>query len=429
MFVFFAMLARFSGGDIVIGGGYNATEASWEDWAMNKAKSGGGVLNNEWNKRFWCANRHPDGWVICCSDVCSGVFAVYRFSFALCLFFAFILICTVGSTKVGAKVHRGFWFLKAFTLLALVITTLFIKNDAMEAYREVARYLSFIFLLLQILLLIDFGYSWNETWLRYDEACESESCWGWRAAIIGSSASLYILSLVIWVLLYMNFGHDGCPAQQALISVTLVLTVALTIVSCTKIAPHGTLLTSAVVTAYCSYLCYSALASHPDQSCNPLIANNSNSWSDMLVGLLVAAVSMAGTAWSATGSKSALIGEKQGTDLTVTLEDGTGKDSAEAAASDDEEVGAESWWYYHLMMVACSMYLAMLVTDWSAQPATVNGVPVTPADVSHNAYSTSLGTFWVKVVSQWFALAIYAWTLLAPYMLREHRDFGVEFDF
>ena len=46
----------------------------------------------------------------------------------------------------------------------------------------------------------------------------------------------------------------------------------LTIVSCTRIAPHGTLLTSAVVTAYATFLCFSALASHPDASCNPQAA-------------------------------------------------------------------------------------------------------------------------------------------------------------
>ena len=57
---------------------------------------------------------------------------------------------------------------------------------------------------------------------------------------------------------------------MSLITLTLLVTVSLTIVSCSKLAPHGTILTSAVVTLYASYLCYSALASNPDKQCNPL---------------------------------------------------------------------------------------------------------------------------------------------------------------
>ena len=41
---------------------------------------------------------------------------------------------------------------------------IFVDNHAMAAYREVARYASFLFLMMQILLLIDFGYRTNE-WL------------------------------------------------------------------------------------------------------------------------------------------------------------------------------------------------------------------------------------------------------------------------
>ena len=106
----------------------------------------------------------------------------------------------------------------------------------------------------------------------------------------------------MWVLEAQWFGGDGCGAQQALIAVTIVLTLALSIVSCTKIAPHGTLLTSAVVTGYATYQCYSALASHPNDSCNGSSAHTP----DLLVGFVVfvvAMVSMAASAWSATSSK------------------------------------------------------------------------------------------------------------------------------
>ena len=67
----------------------------------------------------------------------------------------------------------------------------------------------------------------------------------------------------------------------------------------------------------------------------------------------------------------------------------------------------------------------MLLTDWSSQPAF--NARATRLDSA--SYDTSLGSFWVKLVSQWICLLLYAWTLLAPYCLREYRDFGIEFDF
>merc|ERR1719164_266449 len=104
---------------------------------MKMAMKGTGIRSS-WNGRFWCASKHPSGWVICCEDVCVGVYSVYRFSFALCLFFAFLTLCTIGSSGFGARVHRGFWFLKAFTLVMLLFCTIWVDNDAMQAYREVA---------------------------------------------------------------------------------------------------------------------------------------------------------------------------------------------------------------------------------------------------------------------------------------------------
>jgi len=263
----------------------------------------------------------------------------------------------------------------------------------------------------------------DEKWLKYDEDCESESCCGWRLAILVSAGVLYIGSIAMWVVLYVQFGHKGCPVQQTLVSLTLILSIFLTVVSCTKFAPHGTLLTSAVVTAYATYLCYSGLASHPDTTCNPYANRSSASISDMLVGMLLTALAMAATAWSSTNNNNK--DKLMGSNLAEPLESGTATEGLTAGASEEEE---ESWWYYHLMMVACSLYTAMLLTDWSVQPWQINGVPAIKEDDAHH-YGTSLGSFWVKIASQWICLLMYAWTLLAPYCLREYRDFGVEFDF
>ena len=85
------------GGDIVIGGHTDHAAVSMIDKAREAAvtHASGESL---WNSHFWCAKEHPGGWVICCADTCGGSFAVYRFSFVLCLFFSTLTLLTVGTS-------------------------------------------------------------------------------------------------------------------------------------------------------------------------------------------------------------------------------------------------------------------------------------------------------------------------------------------
>ena len=330
-----------------------------------------------------------------------GFFSVYRFSLALCLFSATMILFTCRTTRIGAKVHRGFWFLKFVYIIALLVCMLFVDNQTLVGYREVSRYLSVPFLIIQIVLLIDSAYRYNERCLAYDT--EESRCG--TIALSVSSFLLYAFSIGGWVFMILRFGHDGCSVSQTLISMTILLTLGMSIVSCTKIAPHGTIFTSGVVTSYCTYLCYSYLTSYPNGLCNPSAVTHAHNSIDLLVGLLLGAVSMASMAWNATGSKEVLLGEP-----LVETETETRKEDA-----------PESWWYFHLMMGACALYMSMLLTDWSALPPGYD----TPASLVD--YNVGWGSFGAKLASQLLCILLYGWTLFAPYLLRNYRDYGIEF--
>lgn len=419
MFVAVAIGFRNNDGDIVIGGSYNASMAS--ALAHQTAQMG----FDYWNERSSCGPAHHNGLVICCANVCGGVFAVYRFSFSLCLFFAFLLLCTLGTTTFGARAHRGFWFLKLFVLLALVFSSIYVDNSAMATYREVARYASFFFLIIQAYLLIDFGYGLNNWLADLDEKdADYDGFCTYKMGLIAISIITYAVSITLWILEANWFGASGCAPQQTMIALTIVFNVFLSLISCTKYCPHGTLLVSSIITAYTTFELYSALASHPDAHCN---ASSGSSVPESIVGyfiFIVAMGSMAASAYGATSSKDALIGKSStsmgNADLTVALEGGNA--ASDANDGDDKtDVSAESWWYYHMMMVLVSLYFAMLITDWSTQP--MDEAPHTHEDWNH-----SLAVFWIKISAQWVCLLMYGWTLLAPYLLRDCRDFGVEFD-
>ena len=80
---------------------------------------------------------------------------------------------------------------------------------------------------------------------------------------------------------------------------------------------------------------------------------------------------------------------------------------------------AEAHWTYHVMMAMAALYMAMLLTEWSEVPA-----DAPPEDFKPGRSTES---FVIKIVSLFACLAIYAWSLLAPYLLRNHRDFGIDF--
>lgn len=69
-------------------------------------------------------------------------------------------------------------------------------------------------------------------------------------------------------------------------------------------------------------------------------------------------------------------------------------------------------------MTLCSVYMAMLLTNWGdsedAEPT--------------RRYNLGVASAWVQVGANWTCSLLYFWTLVVPYLCRHKRDFGVDFD-
>ena len=140
---------------------------------------------------------------------------------------------------------------------------------------------------------------------------------------------------------------------------------------------------------------------------------------DLVLAVLFAAISMASTAFSATSSAAQLVGRSENS--ASELEKPLDADANNSSEEEEEGIAPASYWHYHVMMAMCSLYMAMLLTNWSNLPAAMVGLP------SSQVEDVNMQSFWVKIVSQWLCFLIYAWTLLAPYLMRNHRDFGIDF--
>lgn len=68
----------------------------------------------------------------------------------------------------------------------------------------------------------------------------------------------------------MFWQFSGCTNSAVILSLTLVLSLLATSLQL-FVTEEGSVLTSAIMTGYATYVCYSAVTLNPDYSCNPTL--------------------------------------------------------------------------------------------------------------------------------------------------------------
>jgi serine incorporator 1/3 len=126
------------------------------------------------------------------------------------------------------------------------------------------------------------------------EAEEAGSGQKWLTAILISCAVLFVGATS--VILYMFVEFTGCPTNNAFISLTLIFGILLTTAQMT--GDEGSLLSSASISAWAAFLCYTAVSKNPDDNCNPRIGEPSPL--SIAFGLFVTIISLCWTGWSYT---------------------------------------------------------------------------------------------------------------------------------
>ncbi|XP_015246119.1 serine incorporator 1 [Cyprinodon tularosa] len=375
-----------------------------------------------------------EGHVNC--DVLVGYRAVYRVCFGMAMFFllfSLLMIKVKSSQDPRAALHNGFWFFKFIAALGITIGSFFISEGPFTTvlfYMGMAG--AFCFILIQLVLLIDFAHSWNESWVEKMEEGNSRC---WYAALLSVTALNYLLSLVSLVLFYVYYTHsEGCTENKVFISINLLLCVSASAISILpqiqESQPRSGLLQSSLVTLYTMYLTWSAMTNEPDRKCNPsllgIIGLNATStqapdhvvtWWDAqgIVGLLLFLMCVLYS--SIRNSSNAQVNKLTlTTDESALIEDGTQTDSFEegggpSRAVDNEKDGVTySYSFFHFMLFLASLYIMMTLTNWYSP------------DSAYETMTSKWPSVWVKISSSWICIGLYVWTLVAPLVL-VNRDF------
>uniref|UniRef100_A0A6Q2X9G9 Serine incorporator 2, like n=1 Tax=Esox lucius TaxID=8010 RepID=A0A6Q2X9G9_ESOLU len=291
---------------------------------------------------------------------------------------------------------------------------------------------SFIFIIIQLILLIDFAHSWNKIWVGNAEEGNSKC---WFAGLLLFTFLHYALALTAVVLFYVYYTQsDNCTEHKVFISLNLIFSVIISIISVLpkvqEAQPQSGLLQASIISLYTMYVTWSAMTNNPNRKCNPsllaLVSNVSLSestptnapgqvqWWDAqsIVGLVIFLFC---TLYASIRSSS----NAQMNKLMQTEEGGggyggegeAGKDGVHRAVDNEEEEVTYSYSFFHFHLCLASLYIMMTLTNWY-QP-----------DTTTQSMQSTMPAVWVKISSSWLGLGLYLWTLLAPLIFPD-RDFS-----
>ncbi|XP_060114611.1 serine incorporator 2 [Heteronotia binoei] len=373
-----------------------------------------------------------DGKVNCKSFL--GHKSVYRMCFATTAFFflfALMMICVRSSKDPRASIQNGFWFFKFLILIGITVGAFYIPDGPFTSvwfYFGVVG--SFFFILIQLILLIDFAHSWSQIWLHNADEGSTKS---WYAALFFFTFLFYAVSIAAVVLLFVYYTKpDNCTENKVLISLNLIFCIVVSVLSILpKIQdaqPHSGLLQASIITLYTMFVTWSALANVPEKECNPTLllrmGNSSTAampnggemtqWWDApsIVGLVIFVLCTLFI--SIRSSDHAQVNKMMLTEEspamlggnTPALEDGVHR------AYDNEEDGVSyNYSFFHICLLLASLYIMMTLTNWYRP------------DEYHQKLTSPWTAVWVKISSSWAGLLLYVWTLVAPIVMPD-RDFS-----
>ena len=387
---------------------------------------------------------------------------VYRITAAVALYHAFLAILFIkveSSRDPRASIQDGWWFFKFLFMIVFTVISFLIPPAAFIGYSWFALVGAVLFILVQLILLVDLAHSLQERWVRNYE--QTQDCiWGFL--LLGGSIAAYIVMIVGYVLMYVFFSE--CQTNVTLITITVISVCAITLLSIfprlQEKNPRSGLFQSAVVCGFATYLVASAILAEPEtMKCKKW--NTNGSVFTTIVGIAFSFIAVGYNVFSAAGSskdfgfgrreaaaareekdeaREALLHDAEmATELEssstghiettvpiteraeeivaaregrtpATIVNRTDEDDIEANTTEDEEEGVTySYSFFHLIFVLAILYMAMILTNWKSVSKKSDQESGTQINVDYG-----MTAVWVKFSSCIAVLLLYVWTLLAP---------------
>jgi hypothetical protein len=223
-------------------------------------------------------------------------------------------------------VLRRWWGPKVVAWLLLILISWFIPNGFFIFWGNwVAPLGATVFILIGLVLLVDFAHSWTETCLENWENSDS-NLWQW--ILVGSTAGMYALTITLTGLMYGFFAGQSCTLNQFFITFNLILCIIITVLcihpAVQEANPRSGLAQASMVALYCTYLIMSAVGNHTHATCNPLTKYSGARKGTVVLGGLFTFIAIAYSTTRAATQGRALVGKDKKSGIALAGEDDLG---------------------------------------------------------------------------------------------------------
>ncbi|KAL3828338.1 hypothetical protein ACJIZ3_017140 [Penstemon smallii] len=333
-------------------------------------------------------------------EECYHTMGVLRVSLGCFIFFFLMFLSTCYTKKLNEvrnAWHSGWWAMKLVMLLISFVIPFFIPTDYVQIYGELARVGAGVFLILQLISVIEFITWWNNYWMS-DDPKKSSCSFGLFMSTIFFIAS--VGGIVVMYVLYAS--KTSCTLNIFFITWTAILLIVMMVISLHSKVNRG-LLSSGIMASYIVFLCWTAIRSEPaSEKCSPQKQETGHGGWGTIVGFVIALCAIVMATFS------------------------TGIDSQTFQFRKDEVQLQEddipySYGFFHLVFSLGAMYFAMLFISWNLGSLTRKW-----------CIDVGWASTWVKIVNEWFAATIYLWKLIFPVLkqpkVMNHEEFMEEVD-
>jgi len=297
---------------------------------------------------------------------------IWRVEGSAFVVFVVLLIMTLSGCALGASHFYSVAKFMAVFLLGFV--SLFMPNSFISVFGTFASFGSALFLIVQAVLLMDLAYTVNEKLHGKAESARrmrnTRVERAWKASMIVASAILLVASIVASAHLYKAAPTTTSKVVDV---VAMAVSCLLLLISITAWCKHGNVLTSSVIMAYSMWLVFETCTMEPHGPVQP-------TW----ICLALAALCLASFA---KGAKK------------IGLMDAEAPRIA-SEGSIEESVNSTEYAKQCIIHAAAAVYIAGVL-----------------------APQVGSFSFYVHIGAVVMTLVVYAWTLIAPMVLK-NRDFG-----
>ncbi|KAJ7903625.1 serine incorporator/TMS membrane protein [Mycena olivaceomarginata] len=369
----------------------------------------------------------------CANDKCYGV---HRICFALTLLHTILSLSLIGvkdTRDKRAAIQNGWWGPKVLLWFILVIVSFFIPNPFFIFW---GNYVSLIgatvFILLGLVLLVDFAHTWSETCLdNWENSDGSSNLWQW--ILIGSTATMYIFTITMTGLLFAYFAGSGCTLNRFFIGFNLALSIVITLMcvhpTVQEYNPRSGLAhettarrTAAVLGAIFTFLAIAYSTTRAATQSRALVRKGKRGGAvqlpdDGFEGHAELGVVNKQPSKTDSPRYQALLAAVEAGAIPASAlqeEDSDDEDDEiDTETRDDERTGTR----YN---VRPSLTFGLVRLTLHSIPGSTNVVSdiSKSGDPNNNIYiGRSEVAMWMRVVSSWICMLLYTWSLLAPVLL------------